>query len=312
MIPCRRAVAIENNHLLSMECAQTESTLLFLQCKHVCSVIIETVSPHASIPMHFNLHTLSDAGNCLLQFTEQPITSAQCNIYGEEEITLTCTISSEHLSRNAYALDPSGITIKWYYNNGTESELTAGASETRREGGNGDPVVISSILTISAISQHGAANLAKGSYYCRVNVAGWPGFVSNSSQQFSVLSMDEYFQIGISCSHTTFIAKERACAVCNTSGAVVTEESSESLTLSTLNPTDVMIIQEVDTTVSVQSTFSRNEGISEIWIYVLVAIVGAFLITIVVLIVFIIKLILMTRNSQARRNNTDRKLYNYL
>lgn len=72
--------------------------------------------------------------------------------------------------------------------------------------------MISSILTISAISQHDAVTLAQGLYYCRVNIAGWSA-VSNSSQRFIVLNPEEYLQYATSCSERTFIDRERACAV---------------------------------------------------------------------------------------------------
>ena len=250
------------------------------------------------------------AENCLLNFIEQPITSAPCLLYEEERIVLICTIYSEGLL-NPDLLDPSRISIKWYYNNGTESELTVGTNETRREGGNGDPLVISSILTISAIGQHDAVTLAQGLYYCRVNVDGW-GLVSNSSQQSFVLDEGSYLQFGAICSEITFIDRESTCAVHNS--AIVnptTEDSSETLaTINHQNVTDIMIMQEVDTTVFMQSTFmNQNKGTQEIWIYILVAVLSAFLIIIVVLIIFILQLILMARKSQATaRNNMDHKL----
>ena len=146
-------------------------------------------------------------------FIEQPITFAECLLYEAERIILTCAISDGSYD-SEIPLDPSRISIKWYYNNGTESELTVGSNETRREGGNGDPIVITSILslTISVISQHDAVTLAQGSYYCRVNIAGW-NVVSNSSQSFIVLNPDEYLQHAISCSERTFIDRESVCAV---------------------------------------------------------------------------------------------------
>ena len=109
------------------------------------------------------------AGNCLLNFTEQPIT-VDCLLYEEETIMiLKCTVSSEGLL-NPDPLDPSRISIKWYFNNGTESELTVGTNEVR-EGGNGEHIVISSTLTITGSSfQHVAVSLAQGSYYCRVKL----------------------------------------------------------------------------------------------------------------------------------------------
>ena len=106
------------------------------------------------------------AGDCILKFIEQPITAVDCNPYADDRIVLTCTVTSEGASDSMISLTPSNLHIKWYYNNGTEYELTVGTNETRREGENGDPIVISSALAISATIQQNAANLARGSYYC--------------------------------------------------------------------------------------------------------------------------------------------------
>jgi hypothetical protein len=264
----------------------------------------------------FTVFMYTGAGNCLLNFTEQPITSVDCLIYDVERIVLKCAISSEGLLNPDHdPLDPSRISIKWYYNNGTESELTVGTNEISREGeiGDSDPIVISSTLIISAFSQHDVSSLVKGSYYCRVNVAEW-GLVtvSNSSQQFTVLTMDQYLQLGASCSHTTFIARESACAVHIDLAVVnpITENNSETLaTINYQNVTDVITMQNVNAT---QFTFDPNEGTSKIWIYILVAVLGAFLIVIVVLIIFTLQLILcmhMIRKSKAKsKTNMDRKL----
>ena len=243
------------------------------------------------------------AGNCLLNFTEQPITFAACLLYDAERIVLMCTISSESEDLlNPDLLDPNGIIIRWYYNNGTESELTVGTNETRREGGNGDPIVISSTLTISPISQHDAVTLAQGSYYCRVQVDK-EILRSNSSQQFIVLNIGDYVQYGTSCAERNFIVRDNACAVFST----VETKGSESLpTISYRNNsiTDVIMAQEVDTTfVVIQSSSNQSD---EIWIYILVAVLTAFFIIIIVLTIFVLRLTLMIRKSQPR-SNVDRK-----
>ena len=148
------------------------------------------------------------AGGCTFLITEQPIASAECLLYEADEIILMCTIISQGIFGSKIPLDSSRINIKWYHNNGTESELTVGTNETRREGGNGDPIRISSTLAISLIRQHDANTLAQGSYYCRVSIAGWPSGVSNSSQRFTVLHKDDYLQYGSSCSGQTFIDRD--------------------------------------------------------------------------------------------------------
>ena len=205
-------------------------------------------------------------------FIKQPITSAECFLYEAERIILTCAISEGNF--DSKILDPSRISIKWYYNNGTESELTVGTNETRREGGNGDPIVISSTLTISPISQHDAVTLVQGSYYCRVNIAGW-NVVSNSSQRFTVLHQDEYLQQATSCSERTFVDTERACAVYS---AVVenptTTESSESPTTDYLGST-ISMLRDHTPSQSTAAPPEQNDGITDIiWIYTLVAVLA--------------------------------------
>lgn len=183
---------------------------------------------------------LPAAGGCNLFFVEQPVTSVDCNIYEAERIILTCnTISSEDILESEFLVDPGRIKIQWYYSNGTEHELTEGTNKTRREGGNGTPVVISSTLTISATSQHNAANLVQGSYYCRVHESGlshW-GLVPNSSQNFTVLNPDVYLQHATSCSERSFITTERDCAAYNILGnhtqAVTTEIIGSPTTVTT-------------------------------------------------------------------------------
>ena len=248
-----------------------------------------------------------------MNFIEQPVTFVNCLLYHAERIILICTISSEDSNP---IIDPSRINIKWYYNNGTDNELTVGTNETRREGGNGEPIRISSTLTISSSFsyQHDAASLAEGSYYCRVLQDVTECLVSNSSQQFIVLTRGSYLQDAVRCLDRSFTFTESACAVYNICAVVnpTTEDSSDD-TVTTIihqNVTDVTIMDEADATIFMQSTFSQNEGVSDnIWIYVLVALLGAFLIIIMILIIFIFQLVLMTRKSQAR-NNIDRKLIN--
>ena len=131
---------------------------------------------------------ITTTGNCIFNFIEQPITSVDCNIYEEEKIILTCTITS------VYLLEPNGLNIKWYYNNGTGHELTEGTNETRRGGGNGDPTVISSTLTISSMIQQDTAILAEGSYYCQMHVLG-QNVVTNSSQNFIARTIMNIFRL---------------------------------------------------------------------------------------------------------------------
>ena len=190
--------------------------------------------------------------------------------------------------------------ISWFYNNGTEHELTEGTNETRREGGNGEPIVISSTLTISSTIQQNTASLAVGSYYCRIQTPD-PTVVSNSSQQFIAQTRSVHIQYGTHCSYyRNFINGENACAVYSTFAIKnpITTGSSE-------NPTTI-IMQEDTTMLFIQSIPDQNNRVQEIWIYTLVNILAVFLLIIVILTVFVFRLLYMIpRRSQA--SSTDRK-----
>ena len=116
-----------------------------------------------------------------MNFIEQPVTTVDCDVYEQERVILTCSVSSTGYNT---IIDSSGIYIKWYFNNGTEHELMVGINQTT-EGGNGERIEISSTLTISGTSQQDAANLNEGSYYCRVQMS-YINIMSNSSQRFVV------------------------------------------------------------------------------------------------------------------------------
>ena len=222
-----------------------------------------------------------------------------CNLYEEERIILTCTVSSQGIP-GSISPNLNSLNIKWFFNNGTEYELVVGTNETRREGGNGIAIVISSTLTISGTLQENTSPLAQGLYYCRVNVAS-DDVVSNSSQQFIVLDLDRYFQSGTNCVDSTFIAGESACAVHSIAVMNPTiTDSSDRENLTTLNHpnvTDVTTVQEADTTMMlfIQSAPDQNDGIPEIWIYILVSVLAIFLIIIVILTVFVLRFCLMIR-----------------
>ena len=198
--------------------------------------------------------------------------------------------------------ESNGLNVKWYYNNGTEHELTEGTNETRREGGFGEPIVISSTLTISSIIQQNTASLAVGSYYCRIQAPDQT-VASNSSQKFIALGIDQYLQSGISCSHTDFIARESTCAVYSVFAIMIPTTTGSSENLTTINITNM---QEDTTTLFIQSITDQDNGVPEIWIYTLVIILAVFLLIIVILTVFVFRLLhMIPRRSQA--NSTDRK-----
>lgn len=206
------------------------------------------------------------------------------------------------------SLEPdNNLNIKWFFSNRTnyESELTTGINETRREGGNGMPVVISSTLVISGMLQGNAAVLAKGSYYCRVQVED-PTMRANSSQQFIALTQNEYLQSSSGCDRATFIAGQNTCAVRN----IGTNPITTSPTPSTVDSNSTSSMQEGTTSEStlgednqstdpVQSSPDRNGGGSalQVWIYVLVAVAAVFAMIIIILAIMCVGLCL--RRSQS-------------
>ena len=233
-----------------------------------------------------------------------------CLLYEAERIELTCTVSSQGIADSSISLDPSNLNIRWFFNNGTDHELTIGTNETRREGGNGASVVISSTLAISGMSQENVASLAPGEYYCRVQVNDQT-MRSNSSQQFTALQQDSYIQYGTSCSKRTFIAEESACAVHNI-GEDTEVTSPNPLTT---DPGVTSSMQE-DTTSpssdgnqSTEPSSGQNGGggaTLQVWIYVLVAVAAVFAMIIIILAIMCVGLCL--RRSQTMDENSLSKL----
>ena len=127
--------------------------------------------------------------DCILNFTQQPVTGIDCDVYEKPVIVLTCSVES--LSSDVFS-DLSVIEIRWYFHNGTEYELTTGVSHTRT-GGNGAHVLVTSTIKISGTSNQNFAFIAEGFYYCQVQMTDMT-VVVNSSQRFQVLNRDEYVQ----------------------------------------------------------------------------------------------------------------------
>ena len=233
-----------------------------------------------------------------------------CNVYEAEKIVLTCTISSEGTSNSKIDLyqDLNDIIIKWYYNNGTEHELTMGTSDTRREGGNlTDGIPITSTLAISAIpGQHNAANLAQGSYYCRVHVPSRRDTVSNSSQPFTVVNQDAYFQFATSCRERNFIAsRDSPCSIVIVENPTTTTDNITTTDLTTVTyqiKEDTLIMTSLHESVQStprQSQLSPDQNGIQIY-FILVALLAS-VFAIIIIIMTIVLAIFCARKSKAKK-----------
>ena len=223
---------------------------------------------------------------------------------------LTCTVTSDGVQHSALSLNPNSLNIRWFFfNNRTnhESELTNGTNETRREGGNAVPVVISSTLAISRSSEGNVANLAVGSYYCRVQVND-PTMHANSSQQFMALTENHYLQIASGCDRTSFVAERNVCAVHNTGTNRVTTNPNPSTVDSNTVDSDLTLEgttseatlgEDKQLTDPAQPSPDRNGGGTtlQVWIYVLVAVAAVFAMIIIILAIMCVGLCL--RRSQS-------------
>ena len=235
-----------------------------------------------------------------------------CNIYEEERIVLTCTVMSGVLD-STLSLGPDNLNIRWFYSNGTvnhESELTVGVNETRRGGGNGDPVEISSALAISGSPEGNVASLAVGSYYCRVQVND-PTMKANSSHSFVAESRDMYLQYATRCSDAeiSFSTKESTCAV----HSIGTNPTTVNPISSTVDPDSTSSVQEDtsstlgagnESTEPSQPPPDRSSGggtTLQVWIYVLVAVAAVFAMIIIILAIMCVGLCL--RRSQTMDAN---------
>lgn len=230
-----------------------------------------------------------------------------CDLYRADKILLTCTVTSEGVSDSALSLEPSNnLRIRWFFNNGTDRELTTGTNETRREGGNGEHVVISSILAISGSESppENVASLAVGSYYCQVQVND-ETMQANSSQQFKALDPDEYLQSATSCTERNFIAGDSACAVHNI-------PTTTSPNPSAVDSDSTSSVQEDTTSKSTLSDGNKSTEPAqpspggggttlEVWIYVLVAVAAVFAMIIIILAIMCVGLCL--RRSQTMDAN---------
>ena len=223
--------------------------------------------------------------NCILNFTQQPVTQVECNVYEQPVIVLTCSVES--LSHEAFP-DTSVIEIRWYFNNGTEHELTTGVDH-RRMGGTWDPVQVTSTLNISGTFNQRFSSLGEGFYYCQVDITDM-AVVSNFSQRFQVLSRNEHLQISSRCNGEPFIANIESCAAYQvTTDVLATTEIAQTTTQASDNQnenTDSSTHSEVTWQPTTSDENQKSEGITNVWVYVLIGVVAILLIIIVTLIVF--------------------------
>ena len=250
--------------------------------------------------------------SCILNFTQQPVTGIDCDVYEEPVIALTCRVES--LTQDAF-LDPSVIEIRWYFYNGTEYELTTGVGHTRT-GGNGDHVQVTSTLNVSGTSNQRFAFLGEGFYYCQVQMTDMV-VIANSSQRFHVLSRDDYVQAATSCDERTFIANVESCAAYETTAQYLTTTDIvyDTTALSTPDKeTTVEIVQTQDTnspktTTLVGGDVDRGEGSLQImWIAITITAVAVIFVTTAIIVV--ITTTLCRKSSKSRKSNENGKYGN--
>ena len=252
-----------------------------------------------------------DTDSCILNFTQQPVTSINCDVYDTNiEVVLTCSVVS--LSAGDI-VDPLDVSFRWYFYNGTEYELSVGINHTR-SGGNGVNIQVSSTLQIG--ETHNAAYLGQGFYYCQVRMIEIPS-TSNFSQRFQVLNQDGYLQEASSCSGKTFIDSVQTCAVYRVSEELLTTKS-ETLDMTTRQTPDkeaTTATPPVDRLSSSPSSsigdVNTNSGETlQVWIYVLVAVAAVFAMIIIILAIMCVGLCLR-RSQTMDTNSLDSELPTY-
>ena len=246
---------------------------------------------------------------CILNFTQQPVPSVDCNVYESDLETLTCKVESID---TAEVPDVQDLSIKWFFFNDTEYELTIGTNPVERSGGNGGHLTVTSTLYISGTSQPNASFVSEGFYYCKVQMFD-ASVVLHQSQRFEVFHREEYLQQGTACNERTFSAPLESCAVSRLS---VDESTTTSIlpdstaTTKTPNEENTTTTDEEPTppSSSTVDTGSRGSGGTlEVWIYVLVAVAAVFAMIIVILAIMCVGLCLR-RSQTMDANSLKRKL----
>ena len=206
---------------------------------------------------------------------QQPVPTIDCDVYDQSDIVLTCRVVSSPADSDI--TDVQDISIKWYFYNGTEYELSVGVSHIR-SGGNGANVQVTSTFQLSAM-------ISQGFYYCRVQLTEM-NIKSNLSQRFEVLSQDDYIQLA-TCSGRTFIDSVETCAVYQV------EESPKyflNTTTSWTQSEEAISSPLEDASLSIRpghppTMSDHNESITVnvTWVYVLAAVAAVFATIIIIL-----------------------------
>ena len=244
----------------------------------------------------------TDIDRCILNFTVQPVTSVDCNVYETDLEVLTCTVES--LS-TADVSDPQDILIKWFFFNDTEYELTVGVNPPQRTGGNGGHVTVTSTLHISGTSQQNASYVSEGFYHCQVQMTD-RSVQSQPSQKFEVFNRDQYLQASTSCSERTFTAPLQSCAVYHIREDTPITTAAINATTATVNDRHntiggtTLVLSESQSTPPPPTSSDNNEGdrALPIWVYILIALV-AVVAVIIVLATVVIFVLNSLRHSKA-------------
>ena len=249
-------------------------------------------------------------GECILNFTQQPVTEIDCDVYEEPVIVLMCRVES--LSQDAFT-DPSVIEIRWYFHNGTEYELTTGVGHIRM-GGNGDHVQVTSTLNVSGTSNQRFTFLGEGFYYCLVQMTD-KVVVSNSSQRFQVLGQDQYVQAATSCDERTFIANVESCAAYEVTAPTTQHQTTTDIVYDTtaLSTEDRETTTEIalteDKSSSTMTTLAdgdvdRGRGSLQVmWIAIAITAVAVIFVTTAIVVAITTTVTLRQKSLKSRKSN---------
>ena len=245
---------------------------------------------------------------CILNFTQQPVPSVDCNVYDLDLETLTCRVESID---TAGVPDVQDLSIKWFFFNDTEYDLTIGTNPVERTGGSVGHLTVTSTLHISGTSRPNATVVSEGFYYCRVHMFD-ASVVLHESQRFKVLHREEYLQQASSCSERTFSAALESCAVSrlsvdeSTTTSILPDSTATTKTPNEENPTTTDEEPTPPSSSTVDTGSRGSGGILEVWIYVLVAVAAVFAMIIIILAIMCVGLCLR-RSQILNANSLQRK-----
>ena len=231
-------------------------------------------------------------------------------MYESDLETLTCRVES--IDR-AEVPDMRDLSIKWFFFNDTEYELTIGTNPVERTGGNEvHDLTVTSTLHISGTSQPNATFVSEGFYYCKVHLFD-ASVVLHQSQIFEVFHREEYLQQSVSCSERTFSARLESCAVSRlsveestTTSIILPDSTATTKTPNEENPTTTDEEPTPPSSSTVDTGSRGSGGTLEVWIYVLVAVAAVFAMIIVILAIMCVGLCLR-RSQILNANSLQRK-----